>query len=54
MGGECKKYRGEEVDVQDLMEKSEGKRPLVRPRYRWDHSRNWGDKGEKPLQSFST
>jgi len=26
------KVMGEEVGVQDLMEKSEGKRPLVRPR----------------------
>jgi hypothetical protein len=46
MGGECGKYGGEEVGVQDLMEKSEGKRPLVRPRYRWDHRRNLGGGGQ--------
>jgi hypothetical protein len=26
MGGECGKYGGEEIGVQDLMEKSEGKK----------------------------
>jgi hypothetical protein len=27
---------GEDICVQDLMEKPEGKRPLVRPRFRWE------------------
>ena len=55
MCGECGKYGGEEVDVQDLMEKCEGKRPLVRPRCRWEHRSNLGGgKGETPLQYSST
>jgi len=55
MGGECGKYGGEEVGFQDLMEKSEGKRPLVRLRCRWDHKHNLGGgEGETPLQYSST
>jgi len=55
MGGECGKYGGEEVGFQDLMEKSEGKRPLVRLRCRWDHKHNLGGGGgETPLQYSST
>jgi hypothetical protein len=52
MGGECGKYGGEEVGVQDLMEKSEGKRPLVRPRCRLDHRRNLGGTRGKRLSNI--
>jgi len=36
MGGECSTYRGEERRIQVLMGKPEGKRPLGRPRLRWE------------------
>ena len=42
----------EEVGVQDLMEKSEGKRPLVRPRCRWDYRLTWGGQGGNNFPVF--
>jgi len=36
MGGACSTYVGKEACIQGLMGKPEGKRPLVRPRHRWE------------------
>jgi hypothetical protein len=36
MGGACSVYRGKERLHRILVGKPEGKRPLVRPRRRWD------------------
>ena len=36
MGGVCSPYGGEERCIQSLMGKPEGKRPLGRPRRRWE------------------
>jgi len=36
MGGVCSAYGGGERRVQGLVGKSEGKRPLERPRCRWE------------------
>ena len=38
MGGACGAYRGGERGAQVLVGKSEGKRPLGRPRRRWEHN----------------
>jgi hypothetical protein len=36
MGGACSKYGGEERCIQGLVENTEGKRSLGRPRRRWE------------------
>jgi hypothetical protein len=36
MGGAYSVYGGEERHIQDLVGKPEGKRPLGRPRHRWE------------------
>jgi len=36
MDGACSMYGGEERHVQGLVGKPEGKRPLGRPRHRWE------------------
>ena len=36
MGGACSAYGGEERCIQGLVGKPEGKRPLGRPRRRWE------------------
>jgi len=36
MGGTCSAYGGEERRIQVLVGKPEGKRPLGRPRRRWE------------------
>ena len=36
MGGACGTYLGEEGAYRDLVGKPEGKRPLGRPRHRWE------------------
>jgi hypothetical protein len=36
MGGACGTFGGEEKYVQGLVGESEGNRPLVRPRHRWE------------------
>ena len=36
MGGACSAYGGEERRIQGLVGKLEGKRPLGRPRRRWE------------------
>ena len=36
MGGTCSAYGGEERRIQILVGKPEGKRPLGRPRRRWE------------------
>jgi len=36
MGGACSEHGGEESRLHGFGGKSEGKRPLVRPRYRWE------------------
>jgi hypothetical protein len=36
MGGACSVYGGEERHIQDFGGESEGKRPLGRPRHRWE------------------
>ena len=38
MGGACSTCGGEERRIQDLVGKPEGKRPLGRPRHRWEHN----------------
>jgi hypothetical protein len=41
MGGACSKHgRDEKYDI--LAQKPEGKRPLGRPRHRWEHSMGMG------------
>jgi len=53
MGEECGNYGGEEVGVKYVMEKSEGKRQLLRPRCRWDHRRNLrGTRGKRLSNVF--
>jgi len=37
-GGTCSTCGGEERGIEDLVEKPEGKRPLGRPRCRWEDS----------------
>jgi len=41
MGGACSTYEEEERCVQGLGEKPEGKRPLRRPKYRWEDNLRW-------------
>jgi len=36
MGGSCSAYGGEESSYSVLVDKPEGKRPLGRPRRRWE------------------
>ena len=36
MGGTCSTYGGEERCIQLLVGKPEGKRPIERPRHRWE------------------
>ena len=36
VGGPCSKYLGEERCIQDFGGETEGKRPLGRPRLRWE------------------
>jgi hypothetical protein len=36
MGGACSTYGGRRVVYRVLVERSEGKRPLERPKHRWD------------------
>ena len=36
VGGPCSKYSGEERCIQDFGGETEGKRPLGRPRLRWE------------------
>jgi len=36
MDGACSAYGGEKWSIQVLVGKPEGKRPLVRPRHRWE------------------
>jgi hypothetical protein len=36
MGGACSTYEGEEMCIQGFGGESEGKRPPVRPRQRWE------------------
>ena len=50
--GNVEGNEGEEVGMQDLMEKSERKRPLERPRCRWDHIRNLGGTRGKHLSNI--
>ena len=38
MGGACSAYGGEERRIQGLVGKPEGKRPLGRPRHRWENN----------------
>ena len=38
MGGACSAYGGEDWRIQVLVVKPEGKRPLGRPRRRWDYN----------------
>jgi hypothetical protein len=38
MGEACGMCRGEETRTQGLVRKCEGKRPLVRPRYKWENN----------------
>ena len=40
MGAACSAYRGEETHIQCLVGKPEGKRPLWRPRRRWEENIN--------------
>jgi len=40
MGGACSTYGGEEKFIQVLVGKPERKRPLGRPRRRWDDNNN--------------
>jgi hypothetical protein len=41
MGGECGMQRRERRDVERVVEgKSQGKRPLRTPRYRWEINKN--------------
>ena len=42
MGGACSAYMGGERRVQDFGGKSGGKRPLERPRRRWDDNQEVG------------
>jgi hypothetical protein len=52
MGGACGAYGGEERGAQVLVGKPEGKRPLGRPRHRWednikmDHQEVGGGRGD--------
>jgi hypothetical protein len=38
MGWSCIAYGGEEIRIQDAVRKIEGKRPLRRPRRRWENT----------------
>jgi len=38
VGGACSAYGGEERRIQGLVGKPEGKRPLGRPRHRWENN----------------
>jgi len=38
MGWACGTYRGQERPIHFLMRKREGKRPLRRPRHRWENN----------------
>jgi hypothetical protein len=45
MGVACSTYGGEERCIQDLVGKTEGKRPLGRPRLRWEDKIDLQDMG---------
>jgi len=38
MGGECGTYWRQKKCIEDLVGESEGKRPLGRPRHRWENN----------------
>jgi hypothetical protein len=44
MGGECRMYEGELRCIQGFGRKREGKRPLGRPRRRWENNIKMGFK----------
>jgi hypothetical protein len=45
MGGSCSTYGGEERCIQGLVRKPEGKRPLGRPRRRWEDNMKMDHQG---------
>jgi len=42
MGGACSAYEGEDMNIQGLVRKPEGKISLGRPRHRWEDNIKMG------------